>query len=144
MCNQLIKSKFLNGLMVQKKKDGTWTTTWQDLAYNGNYEIIFYAEDKAGNISSSDAITVEVSGGIDSPENSSVKITLAKDRYQRGELLKAELTEELGWGYDLYAAIMLPDGNFFALRDTNKVADMNKAKKWLGDRTAHSSVTLLE
>jgi len=126
------------------EKDGIWAATWQDFAYNGNYEISFYAEDKAGNISSSDAITVSVSGGIDSPENSSVNITLAKDRYQRGELLKAELTEELGWGYDLYAAVLLPDGNFFALRDTNKVADLNKAEKWVSDRTAHSPVTLFE
>jgi len=34
-----------------------WAATWQDFAYNGAYEITFYAEDKAGNISSSDAIT---------------------------------------------------------------------------------------
>jgi hypothetical protein len=123
---------------------GVWAATWQDFAYNGTYEITFYAEDKAGNISSSDAITVEVTGGINSPDDSSVNITLAKDRYQRGELLKAELTEELGWGYDLYAAVLLPDGQFLALRETNKFADLNKAKKWVGDRTPHSPVTLLE
>jgi ligand-binding sensor domain-containing protein len=130
--------------LYKQLEENVWAATWQKFAYNGTYEITFYAEDKAGNISSSDAITVEVTGGIDSPENSSVSITLAKASYQRGELFKAELTEELGWGYDLYAAVLLPDGHFLALRDTNKAAELNKAKKWVSDRTPHSPVTLLE
>ncbi|MEN8221230.1 MAG: C13 family peptidase, partial [Pseudomonadota bacterium] len=131
--------------LYKRTDSGDWAATWQEFAYNGTYEITFYAEDKAGNISSSEeAITVEVTGGNDSPEKSSVNITLAKERYQRGELFKAELTEELGWGYDLYAAILLPDGHFLALRDTNKAAELNKAKKWVSDRTPHSPVTLLE
>jgi sugar lactone lactonase YvrE len=131
-------------LYEQHADENIWAATWQEFAYNGTYEITFYAEDKAGNISSSEAITVEVTGGNDSPENSSVSITLAKDRYQRGEHFQAQLTEELGWGYDLYAAVLLPDGHFFALRNTNQLAGINQAKKWIGDRTPHSPVTLFE
>ncbi|MEN8221487.1 MAG: hypothetical protein ABFS56_35135 [Pseudomonadota bacterium] len=47
---------------------------------------------------SSDPVRVEVSGGVDSPEMSSVEIKLAKDRYQRGSHFEAQLTEELAWG----------------------------------------------
>jgi hypothetical protein len=121
-----------------------WKTDWDEAVYNGVYEITFYAEDKQGNISASDPITVEVSGGVDSPEMSSVEIKLAKDRYQRGESFQAQLTEELAWGYDLYAAVLLPDGHFFALRNTNQLAGVNEAKKWVGDRTFHTPVTLFD
>jgi len=121
-----------------------WATAWDDAVYNGVYEVTFYAEDDQGNISASDSVTVDVVGGVDAPETSSVKIELAKERYQRGESFQAQLTEELGWGYDLYAAVLLPDGHFFALRDTNKLAGINKAKKWVGQRIPHSPVTLFE
>jgi len=121
-----------------------WRTDWDEAVYNGVYEITFYAEESLGNISGSDPITVLVSGGVDSPEMSSVEIKLAKDRYQRGEPFQAQLTEELAWGYDLYAAVLLPDGNFFALRKTNQLAGVNEAKKWVGDRTFHTPVTLFD
>ncbi|MEN8221488.1 MAG: hypothetical protein ABFS56_35140 [Pseudomonadota bacterium] len=47
-------------------------------------------------------------------------------------------------GYDLYAAVLLPDGNFFALRKTNQLAGVNEAKRWVGDRTFHTPVTLFD
>jgi len=130
--------------LSRTEEENVWATTWHDAVYNGEHEITFYAKDDQGNIADSDPITINVIGGAELPETANVQITLSKDRYQPGEPFRAELTVELGWGYDLYAAVLLPDGNFFALRDTNKVADPNKAKKWVGDRTPHSSVTLFE
>jgi len=124
--------------------EDVWATIWQDFVYNGVYEITFYAEDEQGNISGSDPITVEVRGGVEAPESSSVQIELAKERYQRGEPFQALLTEELGWGYDLYAAILLPDGHFFALIETNKVAGVDKAIKWFGQRKPHTPVRLFD
>ncbi|OAD21912.1 two-component system sensor histidine kinase/response regulator [Candidatus Thiomargarita nelsonii] len=112
--------------------------------YNGVYEITFYAEESLGNISASEPITVLVSGGVDSPKTSSVNIQVAKVSYQRGEHFQAQLIEELAWGYDLYAAVLLPDGNFFALRDMNKLAGVNEPKKWIGERTFHTPVTLFD
>jgi hypothetical protein len=130
--------------LFSTEQERVWGTVWDDAVYNGVYEITFYGEDMQGNISASDPVTVEVSGGIDSPENSSVNIQVAKDRYQRGEHFQAQLTEELAWGYDLYAAVVLPDVNFFALRKTNQLAGVNEAKKWVGDRTFHTPVTLFD
>jgi ligand-binding sensor domain-containing protein len=130
--------------LFSTEQERVWGTVWDDAVYNGVYEITFYGEDMQGNISASDPVTVEVSGGIDSPENSSVNIQVAKDRYQRGEHFQAQLTEELAWGYDLYAAVVLPDVNFFALRNTNQLAGVNEAKKWIGDRTFHTPVTLFD
>jgi hypothetical protein len=130
--------------LYRTEEENVWATTWHDAVYNGEHEFTFYAKDNEGNIADSDPITINVIGGAELPETATVQITLSKDRYQANEPFRAELTEELGWGYDLYAAVLLPDGNFFALRDTNKVADLNKAKKWVEDRTPHSSVTLFE
>ncbi|EDN70576.1 two-component system sensor histidine kinase/response regulator [Beggiatoa sp. PS] len=93
-----------------------WDTTWPDAVYNGEHEIVFYAEDNQANIANSEPIIITVNGGVDSPDQSKVQIVLEKDSYQAGELFKAELIEDLGWGYDLYAAVVFPDGNFLALK----------------------------
>jgi len=130
--------------LFSTEEERVWRTVWDEAVYNGVYEITFYAEESLGNISASEPITVFVRGGVDSPEMSSVEIKLAKDRYLRGESFQAQLIEDLAWGYDLYAAVLLPDGNFFALRDTNKLAGVNEPKKWIGERTFHTPVRLFD
>ncbi|BAP54571.1 two-component system sensor histidine kinase/response regulator [Thioploca ingrica] len=124
----------------------TWQTTWNDAIYNGDYSITFYAEDENRNVASSDIpVTLTMTGGIDPPTQAQVQIYLDKTRYQRGELFKATLTEDLGWGYDLYAAVVLPDGNFFTLNQaTNDLRTVNEAKPWYGQRKPHSSLTLFD
>jgi len=74
----------------------------------------------------------------------SPQIELEKDSYNSGELFQARLTEELTSGYDLYAAVVMPDGNFFALTKENEFAAMNTAAKWDGQRIADSPVMLLD
>jgi len=123
---------------------GIWETTWGDAVYNGEYEITIYAEDNQGNIDNSDPISINVIGGVDSPAEANVEIVLEKDSYRRGETFKAELIENLGWGYDLYAALVLQDGNFFAFKNTNNFAALNLAAKWEGQRRQNSPLTLLE
>jgi hypothetical protein len=73
-----------------------------------------------------------------------VEIVLEKDRYQRGEPFKAQLIENLNWGYDLYAAVVLPDGQFITLENSNEFAPLNQPDKWLGLREQGSPLTLLE
>jgi len=123
-----------------------WQATWNDAVYNGKYLITFYAEDNEKNIASSELDTVlTVTGGIDPPAQAQVQIHLEKDRYQRGEPFKATLTEELGWGYDLYAAVLFPDGqNFMTLKNTNELRPLNEAKPWYALRKPHSIVTLFD
>jgi Restriction endonuclease NotI len=76
-----------------------------------------------------------ITGGIDSPPTAQVQIHLEKDRYQRGETFKATLTENLGWGYNLYAAVLFPDGqNFMTLKNTNELRPVNEAKPWYAQR----------
>jgi hypothetical protein len=70
---------------------------------------------------------------------------LEKDRYQRGETFKATLTEDLGWGYDLYAAVLFPDGqNFMTLKNTNELRPLNEAKPWYTQRQQSSPITLFD
>jgi len=115
---------------LTQEKD-IWQTTWSKNLYNGNYEITFYAEDKQRNIAISKQDTVlTVSGGIEPPAKAQVQIQLDKTRYQRGEQFKATLTEDLGWGYDLYAAVVMPDGNYFTLKEMNKLRGVKEAKPW--------------
>jgi hypothetical protein len=122
-----------------------WQAAWNEAVYNGNYVITFYAEDNEKNIASSEQDTVlTVSGGIDPPSQAQVQIHLDKTRYQRGEAFQATLTEDLGWGYDLYAAVVMPDGTFFTLKETNEFRSANEAQPWYGQRKPHSSLTLLD
>jgi ligand-binding sensor domain-containing protein len=123
-----------------------WETTWHDALYNGDYEITFYAEDKEGDIASSQTpLIISVIGGVAPPEEAQVQIVLDKDSYRPGEALKAELIEDLGWGYDLYAAVLLPGGSdFIALKTTNLPAQANRPQKWLSARTQNRPVRLLD
>jgi ketosteroid isomerase-like protein len=123
-----------------------WETTWHDAIYNGDYEITFYAEDNEGDIASSDnPLIINVIGGVNPPEQAQVQIVLDKNSYRLGEPLKAELIEDLGWGYDLYAAVLLPGGSdFIALKTTNLPAQANQPQKWLSVRTQNRPVTLLD
>jgi len=72
------------------------------------------------------------------------QIDLEKDSYNPGELFQARLTEKLGSGYDLYAAVVMPDGNFFALTKENQLAALNTVAKWDGQRIADIPVMLLD
>jgi Leucine-rich repeat (LRR) protein len=130
--------------LSRTQKENVWASTWGDAVYNGEYEIIFYAEDNQGNIAGSEPITINVKGGVESPETSSVQIALEKDSYSPGEHFQARLTEELAWGYDLYAAVVMPDGNFFALTKENEFAAINSVAKWDKQRIPHSPVMLLD
>jgi hypothetical protein len=123
-----------------------WQGTWNEAVYNGNYLITFYAEDNEKNIASSEQDTVlTVTGGIDPPAQAQVQIHLEKDRYQRGEPFKVSLTEELGWGYDLYVAVLLPDKKtFLTLKETNGLRPVNEAKPWYAPIKPHSPLTLLD
>jgi len=120
-------------LSLTKEKD-IWQTTWNKNLYNGNYEITFYAKDKQGNIASSEEDTIlTVTGGIDPPTQAQVQIHLDKTRYQHGEQFKATLTEDLGWGYDLYVAVDFPelkDRYYFTGENTNKLHGVKKTRPW--------------
>jgi hypothetical protein len=123
-----------------------WQATWNEAVYNGNYLLTVYAEDDEKNSASSELDTMlTVTGGIDPPPTAQVQIHLEKDRYQRGETFKATLTEDLGWGYDLYAAVLFPDGqNFMTLENTNELRPLNEAKPWYAQRKQSSAITLFD
>ncbi|GEM_PF-918216 len=121
----------------------TWEATW-NAVYNDNYEVSFYAEENDGNITSSDEnVIVTVTGGIDPPAQPSVQIGLTKNQYQRGEHFTATVTENLGWGYDLYVAVTLPpDGSqYMTLTHQNEFAPLSH---WLSGRTQSQPITVLD
>jgi len=74
----------------------------------------------------------------------SPQIELEKDNYNPGERFQARLTEKLTSGYDLYAAVVMPDGNFFALTKENEFVAMNTVAKWYEHRRADIPVMLLD
>ncbi len=124
--------------------ENVWETTWHNAVYNGDYEITFYAEDNESNIASSDnTVIISVTGGVAPPEQASVQIMLEKDRYRPGEHFKAEVIENLGWGYDLYIALVLPDGQFLTFNKTNQPA-INEVKKWREQRIPARTKTLID
>jgi len=122
----------------------SWTGVWEDAVYNGDYEITFYANDAQGYLASSDTFTITRSGGVEPPAQAQVQIVLEKDQYRLGEPFKVELIEDLGWGYDLYAAVVRPDGNYLALKSLNDLAPPNQPQNWLTSRTPSYPATLFD
>jgi len=127
------------------KKD-VWEATWQEAIYNGNYQVTFYAEDNQGNIASSDLpVVITVTGGIDPPPQALVQLGLEKTQYHFGERFTVTLTEQLSWGYDLYAAVLLPDGQtFVTLKTLNEFAPLNEPKPWRARRVQTQPVTWID
>jgi ligand-binding sensor domain-containing protein len=133
-------------LQLSQTQDETiWETTWRGGVYNGDYEFTFYAEDNQGNIASSDnSVVISVTGGVEPPSQATVQMVVAQEKYRAGEQFKAQLIENLGWGYDLFAAVVLPDGNFIAFKNTNQLAALNEATKWRGQRVQNAPLTLID
>jgi hypothetical protein len=73
-----------------------------------------------------------------------VQIHLNKTTYQRGESFTATLTEDLSQGYDLYAAVVLPDGNFMTLNETNSLGSVNESQPWYAQRKPGNAITLFD
>jgi hypothetical protein len=117
-----------------------WQSNWNQTIYNGDYHITFYAEDNAGNLAISKSVIITIINGIEAPEQAEIKLILDKQKDQ----LKAEIVEQLGWGYDLYVAIILPDGQFITLKNSNDLMPANKVQHWQGDRTPNKRQTLLD
>jgi ligand-binding sensor domain-containing protein len=131
--------------LSQTENEEIWTGSWSQALYNGEYEISFYAKDNDGNIEmSQESVLISVTGGIEPPASASVEVVIEKDRYARGEPFKFELVEQLGWGYDLYAAVVLPDGQFITLEGTNEFAQLNQPENWLSRRKYNENVTAIE
>ncbi len=124
-----------------------WEGALSNIRYNGDYKITFYAKDKDGDVvSSDDTITLTVSDGIESPPEASLQIQLNQISYKAGENIKAIITEELQWGYDLYLAVILPSGDFLTLKEKNNFSGLNEVKAWKGGgyRKQELATTFLE
>jgi hypothetical protein len=139
------KSADKHSITFAPQNEDIWTGTWNQALYNGEYEISFYAKDNDGNIEmSEESVVISVSGGVEPPASASVDVVIEKDRYARGEPFKFELVEQLGWGYDLYAAVVLPDGQFITLEGTNEFAQLNQPENWLSRRESNEKVRIID
>ncbi|MEY3220986.1 MAG: hypothetical protein RIT27_2343 [Pseudomonadota bacterium] len=122
-----------------------WEGTLSNTRYNGDYKITFYAKDRDGDVASSDdTITLSVSDGIEPPPQANLQIQLNQTHYKAGDVLKATITEELQWGYDLYLAIILPSGDFITLKAQNSFSNLNEIKTWYGNRSQGITNPFLE
>jgi hypothetical protein len=83
---------------------------------------------------------------LEANQLTTVQITLEKESYRPGEHFKAELVENFSEGYDLYVAVLLPNGvDFITLENTNKFAPLNQPQKWLAPRVQNEGpITLLD
>jgi ligand-binding sensor domain-containing protein len=131
--------------LSQSEDKEIWTGTWNEAVYSGDYEISFYAKDNEGNIEmSEESVVISVTGGAETPAEASVEIVIDKESYARGESFQFGLVEQLGWGYDLYAAVVLPDGQFITLEGSNKFAQINKAENWRNQRKYNEKVSAID
>lgn len=117
-----------------------WQGTWSDTAYDGVYEVTFYVKDDQGYIAmSEDTTRIQVSGGAIAPENASLGVTTDQPRYVPGETLGAEVVEHLGYGYDLYVAMVLPNGDYLAFQDERNYR-LNQPVTWEAKRNQAQSI----
>ncbi|MBF0203029.1 MAG: hypothetical protein HQK67_01675 [Desulfamplus sp.] len=131
-----------NPIATNAEEKNVWEGMWDGFIYNGEYEITFYAEDNEKNIESSESIKLTVGDGMKCPEKASLKVSATgnsinditgntdntgKIVYKSGDTLKISVTENLAYGYDLYVALFMPDGNFAALK--NPLTDSNQLHK---------------
>jgi len=131
--------------LSKTEEEDIWAGTWNQAVYNGDYEISFYTKDNEGNIEmSEESVVISVTGGVEPPASASVDIVIEKERYARDEPFKFELVEQLGWGYDLYAAVVLPDGNFMTIEGPNKLAKLNQPEKWYKSRKYSEKITAID
>jgi hypothetical protein len=126
-----------------------WETTWMPEIYNGDYHLTFYAEDKEGNTADSDTLVLTVNNGINPPASANVSVQANQASYRAGERLTLSLTENLGWGYDLYAAIAMPNGSMFTVNGKNEIHPLqpgvyNGVRNWRATRSQGKPVTLLD
>jgi hypothetical protein len=132
-------------ILSSTNANNEWEGTLTNTRYNGDYKITFYAKDKDGDVVSSDeTIILTVSDGIEPPPQATLQIQLNQTSYKSGDLLKATITEELQWGYDLYVAVILPSGDFITLKDKNGFSNLNEIKTWYGNRSQGISNPFLE
>ncbi|MBF0411495.1 MAG: hypothetical protein HQK70_02145 [Desulfamplus sp.] len=153
---------------TEKSKDynmtgEVWETEWNGAVYKGCYEINFYAESENGSITFSEPIEFGVydPSAFDLPKTSSIDLIFNGNEnsgeYSPGDRLNISVIEHLNWGYDLYVALIMPDGTFLsfydAISDLNK--DLNKISfftagneesvvKWKGERTQEHYLTVLD
>ncbi len=143
------------GIMVPlatTTEENIWEATWLDTVYDGEYNISFLAQDSQGQVASSSVVKMNITEGTPFPGQPSVQVTLtdgnqllAKTQYQFGERFTATLTEQLSWGYDLYAAVLLPDGQtFVTLKTLNEFAPLNQPQPWQTQRVQTQPLTLID
>jgi len=120
-----------------------WEKTWDDSAYNGIYKVVFYAEDYKGNIESSDSVSIEVTGGLDTPKKAMIQLNVEKEIFTTGDNLILKFTESLGWGYDLYLALLYPDGSFTTFAEPGIQRQPSVIGKWLKTRNQSHPMVLL-
>jgi hypothetical protein len=75
-----------------------------------------------------------------------VQIVLEKKSYHPGEYFKVELKETFSEDYDLYTAVLLPNGtDFMTLENTNQLTPLNQPQKWSASRMQNEEpITLLD
>ncbi|MBF0412216.1 MAG: hypothetical protein HQK70_05845 [Desulfamplus sp.] len=125
-------------LSLSKTEADIYEGSWNGFVYNGEFEITFYAEDNEGNIEGSESIKLTVPDGLACPERGALKVNSTKSSYKSGEKLSVSVTENLAYGYDLYVALFMPDGNFVALKNPltylNQLQKENFNRLYWGDR----------
>ncbi|BAP55870.1 two-component system sensor histidine kinase/response regulator [Thioploca ingrica] len=130
---------------VPTGQENVWQTTWQETLYNGNYDITIHAQDHDNNEAHGDeSIKITVTNGINPPATANVQLQLGQTRYQRGEQFTAKLIENLNWGYDLYAAVVMPDGQFLTFKKLNEPGLSDQPNHWLAPRQQNEPLTVID
>ncbi|MBF0230578.1 MAG: hypothetical protein HQK63_13495 [Desulfamplus sp.] len=157
----------LKELNLESYNSQIWATQWNEAVYQGCYEINFYAQSENGSVAFSDPISFSVSAydAPPSPDKSSVEILFnvtedsdtssgessenTSHEYSTGDKLNICIIEHLNWGYDLYAAIVIPDGTtLLSFSGLNQLKAFTGSEdsvfKWQGERYQDKKLTILD
>ncbi|MBF0574287.1 MAG: hypothetical protein HQK69_11125, partial [Desulfamplus sp.] len=162
---QIKLSKIDEELNLESYNSQIWETKWNGAVYQGCYELNFYAQSENGSVAFSDAISFSVYDAPQPPDKPEVEIVFnviqdnynasgessenTSHEYSPGDKLNISIIEHLNWGYDLYAAIVIPDGttllSFSGLNQLKAFTGSEESIfKWQEERYQDKQLTILD
>lgn len=142
-----------------------WATEWNGAVYNGCYEINFYAQSENGSIAFSDSFSFSVYEAPSPPDKPGIEIQLGSNQsgsgesdnkipsegsyeYSQGDRLNIDVIEHLSWGYDLYIAILKPDGTLVSFPGLNRSTLFTGSEasivKWQDERYQEAQLPVID
>ena len=135
----------LEGGLAHYGRNGIWTVfNSSNSVITENWIVDLHNDNQNGLWVSTASALIHITFNSVIPQQPQVQLVLERIDYQRGEHFTAQLIEKFSENYDLYAAVVLPNGNYFTFRETNNLGSVNEANVWSAQRISQLPITLLD